>query len=112
LDAYNRAAAVFVFPDKHIENIACSTQISISQSLYLLYISPLKKQRACNAQNRNMLEEECIGKRIGSGKLLKEEIDAWQKKANQLKKKNQFELYKKSCIQIIKPSLCCIIKLS
>lgn len=43
----------------------------------------------------NMLEEECIGKRIASEKLLKEEINAWQKKANQLKRKINWSFTKR-----------------
>ncbi len=43
----------------------------------------------------NMLEEECIGKRIASEKLLKAEIDAWQKKANQLKRKINWSFTKR-----------------
>jgi len=35
----------------------------------------------------SILEEECIGRRIGSEKILKEEIDAWEKRANEMKRK-------------------------
>lgn len=43
----------------------------------------------------NMLEVECIGRRIASEKILKEEIKAWQKKINEQKRKINWSFTKR-----------------
>jgi len=43
----------------------------------------------------SILEEECIGRRIGSAKKLKEEIVAWEKKANKEKRKIKWKFTKR-----------------
>jgi hypothetical protein len=43
----------------------------------------------------SILEEECIGRRIGSAKKLKEEITAWEKKANKEKREIKWKFTKR-----------------
>jgi predicted Fe-S protein YdhL (DUF1289 family) len=43
----------------------------------------------------SILEEECIGRRIGSVKKLKEEIVAWEKKANKEKREIKWTFTKR-----------------
>lgn len=43
----------------------------------------------------NMLEVECIGRRIASEKILKEEIEAWQTKVNKQKRKINWSFTKR-----------------
>lgn len=47
----------------------------------------------------SMLEEECIGTRIGSEKILKEEIDAWETKANKAKRKINWTFTKRDAFK-------------
>ena len=43
----------------------------------------------------NMVDMECIGRRIPSEKILREEIEAWQKKANEQKRKINWSFTKR-----------------
>jgi len=47
----------------------------------------------------NMLEVECIGRRIASDKILKEEISAWQKNANEQKRKINWSFTKRDAFK-------------
>lgn len=43
----------------------------------------------------SMIEEECTGRRIGTEKILKEEIEAWGNKANKVKRKINWSFTKR-----------------
>jgi len=56
----------------------------------------------------SMLEEECIGRRIGTENLLIDEINEWVKQVNQEKRKINWQ-YTTKCVQKIVKTLCFII---